>query len=1106
MSEDMEVNNKATQQQIDAMVIARREALQETGDAKDKWGLALSGGGIRSATFCFGLLRALSEKKLLKKFDLLSTVSGGGYIGATLGAFINGTENKNDPVLDKFGNPNIENQKKLIEHLRSNGRYLISGGPGGKIDSALLYLRNIVAIQAAIALIASFLGMMLALVNMLTWWGIDKWIIASAASDEVFSWQRHLYPWLPTLWPIGVLLLFASPLLASLSGNSHRPLACTLKYGLLIIGFGIIDRVAWALAFESSSLQYGLGLAAVVLIGIGQVLFQRLPKTKIQPETIMFAGNIFGRALFLIITIFWVSIIYKVAITPVFFEGETLNYNYFFTHFPVLIAGISLAYLALALLMGDTNKYGLHYFYTNKLRNAYLNIASAIPGGTEKADKLDPTLSNYKPHCYGGPVHLINCCINQTVPNRNGAINIDRQSHLLTVGPQGLWMLEQKTKTDTPLPLKLSDWAAISGAAAAPGMGALTNGGISCFLSMLSIRIGFWLKNPYSNKSSYLLGLLINEFLGRYPGTESPYWYLSDGGHFENTGAYALVAHHCKYIVVADCGADAEYAFNDLENLIRKIRIDFNVETEFFRPAQNTKGTSKSRTHIGQFANSLGIDVSYFGTLDDISSKNSQACLALAKLIYPDNDPGWMLIVKPNLVPDLPVDLANYAFNHPNFPQETTADQFFDEAQWESYFRLGYHLGSKIDHNLKNLADSSENFEQYFVEEKTGPSPNTPPSRQPLRFSNIAVTTTLSAGALFTGATAAWKFVDEEFQKRSDERNREIVTVSDITNYWTTLPVSDKANNKPVYDKRQLEALNNLANSFIHFNEILCPKKNSAKIWDSERFQIIFGETFERCSQIESEFASTPCKLLLTKYVSRKLQGDTTLEKSINQNGDSDFATCFSATINYYGHYNPTYWGYSYSNYRESFGSLHPKDVAAFKVFQETEALREFYINSMSSNSAPSKPKESSSSRKEVETSSADNANANLCRGMTIYIQIYGSQMRDIVRQYREPWRQLGASVPPIEDVNATAISKGRNLPTPYNKTTVIFHDEGSKACAIKLSSQAGKSSWDVVPLNSKLRPTKGVIEVWISPSKNESDSRNNKNGTTVKTPASNKS
>lgn len=45
-------------------------------------GLAFSGGGVRSATFNLGILQALAQNRLLREFDYLSTVSGGGYIGA----------------------------------------------------------------------------------------------------------------------------------------------------------------------------------------------------------------------------------------------------------------------------------------------------------------------------------------------------------------------------------------------------------------------------------------------------------------------------------------------------------------------------------------------------------------------------------------------------------------------------------------------------------------------------------------------------------------------------------------------------------------------------------------------------------------------------------------------------------------------------------------------------------------------------------------------------------------------------------------------------------------------------------------------------------------
>ena len=63
-------------------------AMQEQALEYDLCGLAISGGGIRSATFALGVLQGLASKKLLTRFDYLSTVSGGGYIGSWLSAWI----------------------------------------------------------------------------------------------------------------------------------------------------------------------------------------------------------------------------------------------------------------------------------------------------------------------------------------------------------------------------------------------------------------------------------------------------------------------------------------------------------------------------------------------------------------------------------------------------------------------------------------------------------------------------------------------------------------------------------------------------------------------------------------------------------------------------------------------------------------------------------------------------------------------------------------------------------------------------------------------------------------------------------------------------------
>ena len=86
---------------------ARRfnEAEVEPGDQKNPIGLALSGGGIRSATFSLGILQGLAQGKWIEKIDYLSTVSGGGYIGGSLSWFlgqkIEEIKKNQEPSIDK---------------------------------------------------------------------------------------------------------------------------------------------------------------------------------------------------------------------------------------------------------------------------------------------------------------------------------------------------------------------------------------------------------------------------------------------------------------------------------------------------------------------------------------------------------------------------------------------------------------------------------------------------------------------------------------------------------------------------------------------------------------------------------------------------------------------------------------------------------------------------------------------------------------------------------------------------------------------------------------------------------------------------------------------
>ena len=160
--------NFVTAEQINAaereFIHRRRKALgEEEADVgndepvKDATGLCLSGGGIRSATFCLGIVQVLEREGMLTKLDYLSTVSGGGYLGTFLSAFLgtpapqgNGTQSQAEAksaaavrvtiqdapfngasiraAIDTAFDPKNGSESGAIRHLRNNSRYLATGG------------------------------------------------------------------------------------------------------------------------------------------------------------------------------------------------------------------------------------------------------------------------------------------------------------------------------------------------------------------------------------------------------------------------------------------------------------------------------------------------------------------------------------------------------------------------------------------------------------------------------------------------------------------------------------------------------------------------------------------------------------------------------------------------------------------------------------------------------------------------------------------------------------------------------------------------------------------------------------------------------------------
>jgi hypothetical protein len=227
--------------------------------------------------------------------------------------------------------------------------------------------------------------------------------------------------------------------------------------------------------------------------------------------------------------------------------------------------------------------------------------------------------------------------------------------------------------------MTLGTAVAVSGAAASPNMGSQTPGApLAMLMTFFNVRLGFWAPTPRhkawrSRQARFWSFYTLTEFLSRTTDRAS-YCFLSDGGHFDNTGVYALVERGCRVIVLVDCGADASRTFTDLGNLARRVRIDFGAE--------------------------IDIDLADLGPTDPKSCRNpfvvgtilySSAYLREIGDPTPDDPSAYLVVIKPSVIGYEPADVRQYGFQHQPFPQQSTVDQFFDEAQFESYRRLGVH-------------------------------------------------------------------------------------------------------------------------------------------------------------------------------------------------------------------------------------------------------------------------------------------------------------------------------------------------------------------------------------------------------------------------------
>jgi len=352
------------------------------------------------------------------------------------------------------------------------------------------------------------------------------------------------------------------------------------------------------------------------------------------------------------------------------------------------------------------------------------------------------------PYLKGGPLHIINTTINETYDERLRLQNQDRKGTGFAIGPCGLSVgvrhhliaTEEKVvvspsppsyrvfsdgaNTRTPDPLSLGKWMSISGAAFSAAAGANTTVPIAVLCVLFNVRLGYWWdsgtpaeRSPFEQVLPVQASLFA-EMFARTRGTAGQLWNLSDGGHFENMGGYELIRRRLPIIVIVDAEADPDYTFEGLSDLVRKARLDFNAEVTFLNEQQLSGQAPFAPNRLFALPQD---ERKYFGNLEALrrgkwsdesvpyppDSKQfaievdrervSRKHAALARVKYLDsNDAAWLVYVKATLMGDEPEDVCHYHRAHPAFPQESTMDQFFDERQWESYRRLGQHVGHRV--------------------------------------------------------------------------------------------------------------------------------------------------------------------------------------------------------------------------------------------------------------------------------------------------------------------------------------------------------------------------------------------------------------------------
>jgi len=268
------------------------------------------------------------------------------------------------------------------------------------------------------------------------------------------------------------------------------------------------------------------------------------------------------------------------------------------------------------------------------------------------------------------PFHVLNVTLNLVAGKRLAWQQRKATAFTITPLHSGNFQLGYRPSKEYGNGISLGTAMALSGAAASPNMGYYSSPVVGFIMTLFNARLGAWLGNPGERGArtwreqgpKSAVASIVREVFGR-TNEDGPYVYLSDGGHFENLGVYEMVKRRCQYIFILDGASDSALKFNDLGNALRKIRIDTKIDISFDERWEQDLRDRKKRWAVARI------------------------CYREAGL----GDDGFLIYIKPMMCGTEPPDVVAYYTANPDFPHQSTANQFFTESQTESYRMLGLH-------------------------------------------------------------------------------------------------------------------------------------------------------------------------------------------------------------------------------------------------------------------------------------------------------------------------------------------------------------------------------------------------------------------------------